>query len=207
MTITYPLAIPTTFGFSGFTIGLDHAVAVAESEFTFEAQVQEHDGVAWEISGSFELLDRDQAEAYNSFIGALCGRKGTFTLTPAGSGTPRGVATGTPLVKGANQTGHVLETDGWTTGVTGILKVGDFIQLGSGSGAKLHKVVIADVNSDGSGNATLTIVPKIVTAPADNSAIVVTNPVGVFRMKENLLPAEIRPPNTHSIRFSARTAQ
>lgn len=206
MAITYPLAFPTSFGFSSFTIGIDNAVAVAESEFTYEAQVQEHQGSAWEISGSLELLNRDQAEEYNAFIASLFGRVGTFTVTPAGSGIPRGAATGTPLVKGASQTGKVLLTDGWTPGVTGILKAGDFIQLGSGSTAKLHRV-LKDVTSDGSGNATLDIAPKIVTAPADNAAIVTTNPVGVFRMKNNLMPVDIRPPNIHSIRFSARQAQ
>lgn len=205
MAITYPLAFPTSFGFSSFSIGVDHAVAVAESEFTFEAQVQEHQGVAWEIAGTLEILNRDQAEEYNAFIASLLGRKGTFTLTPAGSGVPRGVATGTPLVNGAGQTGNTLVTDGWTAGVTGILKAGDFIQLGSGSTATLHRV-LADVNSNGSGQATFDISPKIVNAPADNAAITVTNPVGVFRMKENLLPVEIRPPNQHSIRFSARQA-
>lgn len=205
MTITYPLTFPTSFGFSSFTIGIDHAVAVAESEFTFEAQVQEHQGVAWEISGTLELLNRDQAEEYNAFVAALKGRLGTFVVTPAGSGTARGVATGTPLVKGAGQTGNTLITDGWTHSVTGILKAGDFIQLGTGATATLHRV-LADVNSDGSGNATFDISPKIVTAPADNAAIVVSNPVGVFRMKDNLLPVDIRPPNQHNIRFSARQA-
>lgn len=205
MAITYPLSFPTSFGFSSFSIGLDHAIAVAESEFTFEAQVQEHQGTAWEISGSLDLLNRDQAEEYNAFIVALSGRKGTFTVTPAGSGIPRGVATGTPLVKGAGQTGQTLVTDGWTVSTTGILKAGDFIQLGSGSTAKLYRV-LSDVNSNVSGEATIDISPKIVNAPADNAALTVTNPVGVFRMKNNLLPVDIRPPNIQSIRFSARQA-
>lgn len=205
MTITYPLTFPTSFGFSSFMYGIDNAIAVAESEFTFEAQVQEHQGVAWEISGSMELLNREQAEEYNAFIAALSGRKGTFLCGPAGSGTARGIATGTPLVKGASQTGQTLLTDGWTISQTGILLAGDFFQLGSGSTAKLYKVV-SDVNSDGSGNATIDFAPKIVTAPADNAAITVINPVGVFRMKENMLPVEIKPPNTQTIRFSARQA-
>lgn len=201
MTITYPLAFPTSFGLSSFIIGIDHAVAVVESEFTFEEQVQEHQGSKWEISGSLDLLTRDQAEEYNAFIRKLKGRLGTFTLTPAGSGTPRGVATGTPLINGAGQTGNTIITDGWTNSVTGILKAGDYIQIGTG----LHSV-LDDVNSNGSGQATFDIAPKIVTAPADNAPIIVTNPVGIFRMKENLLPVEIRPPHIHSIRFSARQA-
>ena len=206
MTISYPLTFPTSFGLSGFTIGLDHAIAVAESEFTFEAQVQEHDGVAWEISGYLELLTRDQAADYNAFVKALSGRKGTFYFSPPGSDAPRGIATGTPLVNGADQTGQTLITDGWTPGQTGILKNDDYFQLGSGSSATLHSVVNGDVDSDGSGNATFDFAPKIVNAPTDNSAIVVTNPVGIFRMKENLLPVEIKPPFQHYIRFSARQA-
>lgn len=207
MTITYPLAFPTTFGMSDFTMGIDHAVGVSESEFDFSQEVQEHDGVAWVISGSLNLLNREQAAEYNAFVAALHGRKGTFTLSPPGQGTPRGTATGTPLVKGADQTGNVLVTDGWTAGVTGILKVGDLFQLGSGATATLHMVVVADVDSDGSGNATITFAPKIVTAPADNAAITVSNPVGHFRMSSNLTPVSIQPPNTHSIRFSATQAQ
>lgn len=205
MTITYPLTFPTTLALSTFSIGIDHAVAVAESEFTFEAQVQEHQGAAWEIAGSLELLNRDQAEEYNAFIAKLKGRRGTFLLTPAGCGTARGIATGTPLVNGASQTGNTLITDGWTAGQTGILKAGDYIQLGTGATATLHRV-LDTVDSDGSGNCTFDLAPKIVTAPANNAAIVVSNCVGVFRMKENLLPVEIKPPNTHSIRFSARQA-
>jgi hypothetical protein len=205
MAITYPLAFPTSFGFSTFSIGIDHAVGVTESPFTFEAQVQEHQGEAWEISGTLDLLDRAQAEEYNAFIASLRGRFGTFTVSPAGSETARGIATGTPLVNGAAQTGQELITDGWTPSQTGILLAGDFIQLGTGSTATLHRV-LADVNSDGSGNATFDIAPKITTAPADNEAIVVSNPVGVFRMKTNMQTVNIKPPNIHSIRFSARQA-
>lgn len=206
MAITYPLTFPTSFGLSSMTLGLDHAVAVAESEFTFEAQVQEHDGVAWELQGTLELLTRDQAAEYNAFVKALKGRVGTFLFSPSGFGTARGVATGTPLVNGADQTGNTLITDGWTISQTGILKNDDYFQLGSGSTATLHSVVNGDADSDGSGNATFDFAPKIVTAPADNAAITVANPVGKFRMKENLLPVEIKPPFQHTIRFSARQA-
>lgn len=203
MAITYPIDFPTSFGVSDFTIGLDHAVAVSESEFTFETQVQEHQGVAWEISATLELLNRDQAEAYNAFILKLGGRKGTFTMSVPGSETARGIATGTPLVNGADQTGQELVTDGWTPSQTGILKAGDFFQLGSGSTTTLHKV-LDDVDSDGSGNATITFAPKIVSAPADNAAITVASPKGLFKLKNNLIPVNIKPPNQHSVTFSAR---
>lgn len=116
---------------------------------------------------------------------------------------------GTPLVNGANQNvvyggattagkdardgdKQSLVTDGWTASRTGLLKAGDVITIAGvnsvnpitrqSTGALQTFVVLADVDSDGSGNATLTISPPIITsgafqtvtaAPADNAAITV----------------------------------
>ena len=203
MTITYPLDLPTSFGASEFTIDLISAVSVSESPFSFAQQVQEHPGEAWEINFVLNLLNRDQAEAYNAFLLSLAGRVGSFTMAIPGSETPRGVATGTPLVKGAGQTGRSLIVDGFTISTTGILKAGDWIQLGTGLSTRLHKV-LADVNSNGSGEVTIDLAPKIVTAPADNATVVVTNAKGLFRLKSNSNPVNIKPPNQHSVQFSAR---
>ena len=100
-----------------------------------------------------------------------------------------------------------LDVKGFTPSTTNILRAGGWIQLGTGSSTKLHKV-LDDVDSDGSGNATITITPKITVAnsPADNDPIVVTDAKGIFRLKENLNPVDISPPNQHSIAFSAREA-
>ena len=203
MTITYPLALPTSFGASEFTIDLVRAVAVSESPFSFSQQVQEHPGEAWEINFVLNLLNREQAEAYNAFLLSLAGRVGTFTMAIPGSETPRGVATGTPLVKGAGQTGRSLIVDGFTPSTTGILKAGDWVQLGSGSTTRLHKV-LTDVNSNGSGEVTIDLAPLIKTAPADNDALVVTNAKGLFRLKRNSNPVNIKPPNQMSVQFAAR---
>ena len=117
----------------------------------------------------------------------------------------KGTATGTPLVNGASQNvtyasrtngadlwSSSLVTDGWTNSVTGILKAGDIITIAGvnsvnpiskeSTGALQQFTVLADVNSDGSGNATLSVSPPIISsgvmqtvsaAPADNAAITV----------------------------------
>lgn len=203
MAITYPLAFPTSFGASEYNIDLVRAVAVSESPFSFSQQVQEHPGEAWEIGFTLTLLNRAQAEEYNAFLLALAGRVGTFTMAVPGSETPRGVATGTPLVNGAGQTGRTLNVDGFTPGVTGILKAGDWVQLGSGATTRLYKV-LADVNSNGSGQVSLDLAPKIITAPNDNDPLIVTNAKGLFRLKSNSNPVNIKPPNQHSVQFTAR---
>lgn len=104
----------------------------------------------------------------------------------------KGIATGTPLVNGASQTGANLVTDGWTASQTGILKQGDVFTIAGvyhvnpiskvSTGVLQQFVATADCNSDGVGNSTVPISPSIVTSgpyqtvsgsPADNAAITV----------------------------------
>lgn len=203
MAITYPLSFPTTFGASDFNIDLVRAVAVSESPFSFSQQVQEHSGEAWEIRFTLTLLNRDQAEVYNAFLLKLAGRVGTFTMAVPGNETAQGVATGTPLVDGASQTGRDLNIKGFTPSTTNILKAGDFVQLGTGANTRLYKV-LDDVTSDAGGLAALLLAPKIITAPADNDTLVVSNAKGLFRLKSNSNPVNTKPPNQVSVSFAAK---
>jgi hypothetical protein len=115
----------------------------------------------------------------------------THTVGPLG---------GTPLVNGASQnttyaatkdTGtQSLITDGWTASAAARVKAGDVFTIANVydvnpvTKATLPHlkqfVVVSDASSDGSGNATLTISPAIITsgafqtvsaAPADNAAL------------------------------------
>jgi len=203
MPTIFPIAAPTTFGASTFSIDLIPVVAVSESPYTNSQQAQAHQGETWEIQVGLELLNRDQFEEYSSFIHLLRGRAGSFTMAIPGSEKPRGSAGGTPVVAGAGQTGEDLNTSGWTPSQTGILKAGDYIQLGTGLTTRLHKVLI-DVNSDAGGLATLTLAPKVVTAPADLATIIVNDAKGLFRLKSNSNPVNITPPNQFTVSFAAR---
>jgi hypothetical protein len=97
---------------------------------------------------------------------------------------------GTPLVNGASQTGASLITDGWSNSITQLLRKGNRFTIADvyavkpwtrqSIGALQQFVVKADVDSDGSGNATISIDPPIrldgayqnVDAlPANNAAI------------------------------------
>lgn len=200
--INYPIDLPTTIKPSSFRYGLKKAVSVGQSEFTFEQQVQEHQGECWQINLSFQLLNRDQAEEFNAFILKLAGRAGTFTASIAGSEEPRGIATGTPLVDGSNQTGRTLNVKGWSFNTQNILKVGDFIQLGSGSNTRLHKV-LETVDSNAEGKTTLTLAPKIVNPPVNDAPVIVENAKGLFRLASNVDTVDVTPPNQQSISFSA----
>ncbi len=76
------------------------------------------------------------------------------------------------------------------------------IEYGSGGAARLHQIV-QDVDSDGSGNATLDIWPRLRVSPADNDPIVVAGCQGVFRLASNQMPVNIDEAKFHESSFTA----
>jgi hypothetical protein len=142
-------------------------------------------------------------EPWVAFLLSLKGQYGTFLLNDPNCATPRGSAgstPGTPVVKGAGQTGDELDIDGLPLSATGYLLAGDYIQLGSGASATLHKV-LANVNSNGSGEATLDIWPSLRSSPADNATVTLSSAKGVFRLANNVQQWEINNMSNYGITF------
>lgn len=182
--ITYPLTPPASPAPRHFRLSRSAVVGVHTSPFTLSEQVQRHAGQRWGLSVSLPPMKRDAAEEWIAFLVALNGIEGTFVMGDPAGAAPRGVATGTPLVDGGGQTGGVLNTKGWTASQTGILKAGDWIQLGSASAPRLHKV-LTDADSDGAGLASLDIWPNLRASPADNDPITISSAKGLFRLAGN----------------------
>jgi hypothetical protein len=179
MTITFPRSLPTMRGFSRWEWINKDSIAQTRSEFSQVTRSYDWMGNALMIAAEVILARDTEDRDFSAFVTAMKGTHGTFTMgPPSGLGnTPRGIGTGTPLVNGANQTGASIITDGWTAGQTGILKAWDWMQIES----RLY-AVLADANSDGSGNATFDIWPPLRKSPANNATITVTNPTGTWRM-------------------------
>jgi len=110
------------------------------------------------------------------------------------------VASYGPFVNGASQTGDTLVIDGCSPNVTGFLLPGDYIQIGSASATQLYKV-LTQVDTDGSGGATLDIWPDLRSSPADNAAVVVANTKGRFRLRENIQQWQINEISSYGITF------
>jgi hypothetical protein len=180
---TFPITFPTS-DIKSINIRARNVVGMSVSPFTGQQQVYKHQGQWWEMEVTMPAMKRADAEAVNAFLISLNGRYGTFLLGDVANPTPRGVATGTPLVYGAGQTGDTLVTSGWTSSTTGIMKAGDWIQLGSASATRLYKV-LEDANSDGSGYATLSIYPNLRQSPSNGASVVITNPKGQWRLATN----------------------
>lgn len=190
MAISYPLALPTVTGVSKVVLRKTSIVAIARSPYTGVEQVHKHAGQIWGAEISLPPMRRQDAEVWNAFLFKLDGMYGTFLLGDPLGATPRGVATGAPLVDGAGQTGNLLNTKGWTINITGIMKEGDYIQLGTGATSRLYKV-LEDANSNGSGLSTLTIWPNLRSPSVDSATIVVNSAKGVFRLSENITSFEM----------------
>lgn len=188
MAITYPISLPSSPAPAGIRIYPRSVVAVAVSPFSGTQQAYQHQGQVWQADITLPPMRLADAQPWMAALLQLNGRYGTFYLGNEAMRTPIGAATGTPLVKGASQTGQSLITDGWMAGVTGILKQGDYFQLEN----RLYMVMV-DANSDGSGNATFDIWPRLRSAPADNAAITVSNCKGLFRLTSNEMPWTHRP--------------
>ena len=191
MTISYPLAIPSnpqTFA-RRITIGFQVAVARSTSPFTYQQQIQEHDGQLLSAEITTQVLNREQASDWKGFIAALKGGVGTVLVGDTSYQGPYGNAGGTPKVNGtATRGATTIATKGWTNSITNILKRGDWIQIDQ----RLY-MVLQNVNSDGSGNATLDIAPRLREAHTNDTAIVTEAPKGLFRLdssSQKLLSAE-----------------
>lgn len=208
MAITYPLSLPTVKGIKAIRLTARNSVGVSTSPFTFSQQIQKHQGQRWQAQVQMPAMDRAEAEEWFSFLVKLNGQYGTFLLGDPHS-APRGSASstpGTPVVNGASQTGAELAIDGLPASATGYLKAGDYIQLGSGSTATLHKV-LNDVDSNASGQATLDIWPDLRSSPTDGSTVVISDAVGVFRLASNEIGVDINEIEHFGVVFAATEAQ
>lgn len=203
MTISYPLDIPTNLGIANITFSPESAVTISQSPFTYQQQVLTHQGQRWAASVTLPPMRRQDAEPWVAFLLSLKGQVGTFLLGDPNGKQPQGSASsnaGTPLVKGAGQTGSTLIIDGLPTSVTGYLLAGDYIQLGAAGSASLYKV-LTDVNTNSSGEATLDIWPNLRSSPLDNATVVVTNTKGKFRLKSNIQSWQINEASSYGISF------
>lgn len=184
MAISFPITMPSS-GWLKANFVANNVVGVSKSPFTMQQQIYQWPGECLEVDVSLPPMNQSQAEAWINFLVSLRGQVGTFYIGDPIKTAPAGVATGTPVVHGAQSSmSNTLATKGWTHNVTGILKAGDWIQLGSGAEQRIYKV-LTDANSDSSGYATLDIFPILREGVSDNQPITLANCQGTFRLQTN----------------------
>lgn len=188
MTISYPLNFPTAQAMRNITFRAASIIGVQPSPLTLEHTVYAWPGDGWEADVECPPMTAADAEPWVAgFLLALNGMEGTFLMGPADAGqtAQRGTWAGaSPLVVGAHAAGvRTVAVDGLSAGATG--KAGDWLQFGSGSASRLHKLV-EDFTANGSGEGTAEIWPRTRVALADNAPVTLASPKAVWRLASNV---------------------
>ena len=190
MAISYPLDTPTSIGIESIELRAVNAVATSQSPFTYKQQVIAHTGQKWEASVTIPSVRKDKAAEWKAMLVALKGQTGTFLLGDPDCVSPRGT------VSSCAVTGSVGD-ESVTVVMTGSLLAGDYIQLGSGSAARLHQVLV-----DQTGDGTLEIWPAL-RSDYTSQVAVTTNAKGLFRLKKNVTSWSINNASFYGISFEA----
>lgn len=190
MAISYPLSTPTTIGIESIELRAVNAVAVSSSPFTYKQQVISQGGQRWEASITIPSVRRDLAADWKAMLVALKGQTGTFLLGDPDYAEPRGDVSSCTL------TGTAGDSSVSVT-MTGTLKAGDYIQLGSGSSARLHQVLV-----DKTGSGTLEIWPDL-RSDYTGATVIFNDAKGVFRLAQNITTWSINNASSYGISFEA----
>ena len=190
MALSYPLDTPTSIGIESIELRAVNAVATSQSPFTYKQQIISHGGQKWEASVNIPSVHRDKAAQWKALLVGLKGQTGTFLLGDPDYATPQGTVSSCTLTGSAGD-----ETV--TVVMTGTLLAGDYIQLGSGSAAKLHQVLL-----DQDGDGSLEIWPAL-RSNYTNETVIFNAPKGVFRLATNISSWSINNASTYGISFEA----
>ena len=176
--ITWTTALPRP---ASFEFGLRSPSLVYTSPLSGDAQTASLPGAdRWVVRMEWPALTRDRSMALEAFLASLRGRVNRLVVWNLGRPALRGAGGGTPVVNGANQTGSTINISGLPNNLTGWARAGDML----GIGGQLV-MVTASVNSNGSGQAAVSIVPPQRVAPSNGSAIVVAAPTARFVAAED----------------------
>lgn len=203
MAITYPIEAPDDIlGVAQIDIMAMHSGAISRSPFTLQGQVQNYSGQLWAATVTVGPNKKDLVKPWSAFLLKLKGRSGTFNM-----GFPdRRKGLGGPFsVNGGGQTGSVLNISGAPANTNSWLVQGDYIET-SGLGSKRVHKVLNDVDTDGSGNASIDIWPNLRSSPVDGQNVFVSNARGIFRLSSNETKWSIDSDDNYSITFNCEEA-
>ena len=136
-------------------------------------QARQIDGQKFAITLQFPTMTRAEFAPIQAFVMKQRSQLENFTFIPPTEGNAQGVASGTISVNGALTAGTTTASiDGMTTSTNGILKAGDYFRF---TGQQKVYMAVEDLDSDGTGEGTLTFEPPLRSAVADNTVLIYDN--------------------------------
>lgn len=192
MAISYPLTTPTISRFASVVITPNDAVAQDGSPFTFEKSFQDWGGQQWLAEIQLPTMNVECSSDWEAFLTALRGTYGTFLLGDPARTSPRGTASSASITGAAGSSSPSIT-------MTGTLLAGDMFQIGTGLNSRLYKVL-----QDQTGDGTLEIWPALSSA-ASSASLDLNNPLGLFRLTENMRSWSISNSRWRKVAFSAES--
>lgn len=198
MAITFPITFPSYNAARNIRLIARDTVSAFRDPFSAVEQVHDFGGQWWESVVTLPPMERAKAEQYASFLWKLNGIKGTFKMGVSSAGTSRGSPSGTPVVQSVTFLGQTITTDTWGANSTQVLAEGDYIQIED----HIYKV-LEDATTDGSGETDIEIWPALrPDAVTGTSTITYSDPVGLWRLAENMRTIEINVAKHYGISFA-----
>ena len=192
------IEMPSTIGFirqSNFY--LETNTQIFTSPINKSVQTVQLSGARWRADITLRQMTKAEAAIWIAFFMKLKGMSETFYCFDPDWESNRGVGGGTPLVKGAGQTGSTLLIDGCPLSTTGWLKAADYVEVG-GQLVRLTQ----DANTDGSGEVTLAFESYLRTSPSDNAVVTISNPKAKMRLMDD---GQLSWPSNHRGIYSEKT--
>ena len=122
-------------------------------------QARQIDGQKFRLRLRFPVMTRSEFAPILAFIMKQRSQMESFQYTPPSVDDALGVASGVISVNGAISAGVTsVAIDGMANSTSGVFKAGDFFRF---TGQTKVYMVVADVNSNGSGAGTLTFEPPL----------------------------------------------
>lgn len=178
------VVLPTKPGFRSCEWYAIDTVATNVSPFTRQTQAQKWLGAdSWQVTLTLPSLTQAQADDWVSALMEMRGMSNACQIGNPFKLHPRGIVAGAPVVDGGTVVAigsETLYTRGWAANHFRLLLPGDCLQVGF----RYHQVLNV-VNSDGLGNAAISVWPSLREVPVDSAPLILNNPKGLFRLSTN----------------------
>lgn len=182
-------AMPTTPVPASIEWNLDDVIGANVSSFSRQQQAQDWQQSQLKASLGYSIMSEIEFNPWAAFLAQLRGIQGIFLFgdprrtSPLNSGATGGTVTG------SGQTGYTLVTS------SSNLSPSDWFQIG----LRLYRVTSVS-------GGTLGIWPCIRESPANGASLIVTNPVGMFRLTKNQRGYKERPGGIYQVAFEIEEA-
>ena len=164
---------PTTIGFKSLQFQ-DNRPTILNQTLSGKKSARLIGGQYFSFTVQMPPMTQENGQAYFAFLQKQKGSFEDFTIAAPLDNLGAAKAETDILANGAQAIGDgSIALDGFTENQSGALKAGDLIKF---TGHTKVYMVQADIDANSSGQLTVLISPSLVTAIANNSAVVVNKP-------------------------------